>query len=165
MRDVTLVYLVRDDTISFAAKKRGFGAGKLNGYGGKPESYDKSIIDTALRELGQESRGVRGHPEDLEKVAEIEFYFRDIAKEKGWDQRVHVYFLRKWTGEPQETEEMAAPEVYPLGKPLPVERMWAADRYWLPRVVTGEKLKGSVTFGGKGESVVGYEFDSVDSFR
>ena len=35
MRPVTLIYCLHEDLVLLGVKKRGFGAGKLNGYGGK----------------------------------------------------------------------------------------------------------------------------------
>jgi 8-oxo-dGTP pyrophosphatase MutT (NUDIX family) len=163
MRDVTLVYLVRDGAVLLALKKRKFGEAKLNGYGGKPEPEDRDILDAAIRELYQESDGVRAERHDLDKRAEIEFSFPDVPEDKGFDQRVHVYLLKRWSGEPHQTEEMGVPEWYSRHS-LPFYTMWVADPYWLPRVLDGEMLKGKVIFRGKGEAVRDYAFQVVKSF-
>jgi ADP-ribose pyrophosphatase YjhB (NUDIX family) len=69
------VYLIRDDVVCLAMKKRGFGEGNWNGYGGKLEEGE-SIKDAAVRELNEES-GVSVLVEHLDQVAVAEFLFED----------------------------------------------------------------------------------------
>jgi 8-oxo-dGTP pyrophosphatase MutT (NUDIX family) len=141
-------------------KKRGFGAGKLNGYGGKVHGGE-TIEEAAVRELREEAV-IDAKPSDLEKVAEIDFFFSDVPKVKNWDQTVHVYFLRKWIGDPQETEEMK-PLWYELNV-LPMDRMWVDDPYWLPAVLEGKKLRASFTFGKQGATIVDHNIVYLHSF-
>ena len=97
MKISTICFPVRDGKIFLAMKKTGFGAGFLNGYGGKQEAGDASTEATALREMKEES-GVTVQLEDLEKVAVIDFF-------KGGQHifECHVYFCHNWVGEFQET--------------------------------------------------------------
>lgn len=157
MRQVTLVYCIINDLILLGMKKKGFGSGKINGYGGK-QRPGEDLGFTATRELYEEAK-IKGDPKDLEKVAEIEFYFRDVPKEKNWDQRVNVYFLRTWDGEAMETEEMK-PEWHNINS-LSYEKMWSGDIIWLPRILRGEKIKGSITFEGTGGSVSEHNLSTV----
>lgn len=157
MRDVTLVYLLTPESVCLAMKKRGFGSGKVNGYGGKLEEGE-SLTMAALRELAEES-GVVASEDALEKVAEIEFSF---DTKPDWNQRVHVYVARPWEGEPTESEEMQ-PAWYPLDS-LPYDLMWVSDTHWLPRVLAGEKLKGTLGFTNDGAEVAESDFRSVESF-
>lgn len=121
-------------------KKRGFGVQKWNGVGGKPEG-EETIEETAVREVKEEIK-VDIQVPNLEKVADFKFYF---PKDKqNWDQEVHIYLVKKWQGEPQETEEMS-PKWFDLDK-IPYEQMWADDIHWLPRVLQGEKLTGKFYF-------------------
>jgi len=102
MRDVTLVLPVRDGKILLGMKKRGFGEGKINGFGGKLNEGE-SIFDAAVRELSEEIGIV---VEGLRKVGELDFRFPH--KEDGsWDQRAHVFLAEGWEGEPKESEEMS----------------------------------------------------------
>jgi 8-oxo-dGTP pyrophosphatase MutT (NUDIX family) len=142
-------------------KKRGFGEGKLNGYGGKVGA-DESIAAAAIRELNEET-GISADQIDLEKVAEIDFYFADIPEEKNWNQTVHVFFLRTWHGSPHETEEMK-PEWHRVNA-LPMDKMWVDDKYWLMKVIEGKKIRASFTFAGKGESVLKHMIHEVSSFE
>ena len=140
IRQVSLCFPLRGSQISLAMKKRGFGANRWNGYGGKPEEGDSSVEDTAIRELFQES-GIIVKKKALKKVSEIEFFF---TQKPEWDQCVHTYFIYEWEGEPQETEEMR-PQWFDIGS-IPYGEMWPEDKLWLPRVILGEKIKGKIYF-------------------
>lgn len=118
-------------------KKRGFGAGKWNGAGGKLEG-DETFETNAVRETFEEF-GTTINPADLDKVAELMFNFKD-----GKMILVHYYLVRHWQGEPTESEEMA-PKVFKYGE-IPFKDMWVADEYWLPRLLSGEKLEGEFFF-------------------
>lgn len=154
MKDRTLVFLLDSDRICLAMKKRGFGAGKLNGYGGKPEPGE-SIALAALRELHEES-GVEAREEHLEHVGRLDFSF---ASKPDGDLTVHTYLVRAWDGEPVETEEMS-PEWFPLGA-IPFDRMWVDDTHWLPRVLTGERLAGFFHLSEDGSEILEYELRAL----
>lgn len=160
MIQATLVYCIKDDSVLFAMKKRGFGIGKLNGYGGKVHSGER-ITEAAVRELFEEAK-ISCEEADLEKFAELDFFFPEIPKEKDWDQTVHVFLLRKWWGKPQETDEMR-PEWHNTGS-VPFDKMWVDDCLWLPRVLNREKMKASFTFAGKGDSVADHKIINVEHF-
>ncbi|KKU93951.1 MAG: NUDIX hydrolase [Candidatus Jorgensenbacteria bacterium GW2011_GWA1_48_13] len=131
----TICFPVRDSRVFLSNKKRGFGKGYLNGYGGKKKPGDTTVENTAVREMNEEG-GVTTSPEGLEKVAVIDFFEGDTHLFE-----CYIFFCRNWRGEFRETEEMAAPEPYDIGNP-PYDRMWAADRDWLPLVFSGQKIRG-----------------------
>jgi ADP-ribose pyrophosphatase YjhB (NUDIX family) len=134
----TLLFFVKDKKILLAMKKRGFGAGKWNGVGGKIEAGE-SIEDALVRESVEEV-GVK--PLSWGKVAELDFV--QDATTDPWHMYVHVYISEEWEGEPTESEEMK-PQWYPTSN-IPYEVMWEDDQYWLQRVLDGEKLNGKFTF-------------------
>lgn len=150
MQQVTLCLLVRgnkkEGDILLAMKKRRFGSGKWNGYGGKLDPGE-SILDGACREVREES-GLVVKPDALDKVGEIDFYF---PNKKEWDQTVHVFLVRKWVGDPIETEEMR-PQWFRISE-IPYSNMWKPDVYWLPYVLSGKKIKGRFVFSPDGEGV------------
>ena len=139
-QQVTLCFLIKDSRVLLAMKKRGFGSNWWNGYGGKPDLTDKSIEATAVRETNEESSIITKEA-DLEKVAIIDFFFLHKPE---WNQTVHVFLVKRWSGEPKESEEMR-PEWF-LFADIPYDFMWPADRHWLPLVISGKKITGEVFF-------------------
>ena len=136
-------------------KKRGFGEGNWNGYGGKLEEGETATA-AAVREIKEES-GVEVNEAALEEVALVDFIFED-----GNPLLVHTYFVREWSGEPPETEEMK-PRWYAFDA-IPYDLMWADDIHWLPRTLKGEKLRGTVYFNNSGEGIKDMEWSVVESF-
>ena len=159
LRDATLVILIKKSggeitNICLAMKKRGFGAGRYNGVGGKVERGE-TVEQAAIRET-EEEIGVR--PENLQKVAQLSFYFESevISDEKQGsgearflfspnNQKVHVYFSEQWQGEITESEEMK-PKWFKISQ-IPFEKMWPDDILWLPEVLKGKLLKAMFKFG------------------
>ncbi len=144
LRQVTLCLLVRNDEALLAMKKRGFGEGKYNGVGGK-RNDSESIVEAAIRETKEEIGVVLEAPKN---VGSINFYFLDVGKEKDWNQNVIVFLADKWIGMPKESEEMK-PEWFKINK-LPYDRMWPADRHWMPSVFEGKYVTGSILFDRRG---------------
>lgn len=136
LRQATLCFLIRDRQVLLAMKKRGFGRGKWNGVGGKPNPGER-IADAAVREAREEI-GVT--PLAMRRVATLDFYFPRDPAYAGWDQRVCVYLADGWDGEPVETGEMA-PRWFDIDQ-LPFTAMWPDDAHWLGRVLAGERLHG-----------------------
>lgn len=151
---LTLAFLLKDNEICLAMKKRGFGEGNWNGYGGKVEEGE-SIRGAAVREINEES-GVEVNERDLEEVALVDFIFED-----GKHLLVHTYFTRVWQGDPVETEEMR-PRWYTFDA-IPYDLMWADDIHWLPRALNGEKLRGTVYFNSDGETIKDMEWTPLNT--
>lgn len=154
MKELTLVYLVREKEICLALKKRGFGEGNYNGYGGKLEKGE-TILQAAVREVFEESTCVV-QEDDLEQVADITFVFTDEQ------MHVHAYFARIWKGEPIETEEMK-PYWFSYAD-IPYTHMWADDQHWMPPVFAGEKIQGTVWFFEDGKSIERMQWEVVSNF-
>ncbi len=135
-------------------KKKGFGRGKWNGVGGKLDfnKGDRNIFDTTIRETKEET-GIE--VKDMERVAILSFYF---PYQKEWNQNVHVFISKKWEGEPKESEEMK-PKWFEVKK-IPFNKMWPDDKFWLPKVLNGEKLKAKFYFK-PGELIDSYEIKTI----
>ena len=146
LRQCTLVFLQQGDQILLAMKKRGFGAGRWNGVGGKVEE-NETIRQAAVREA-EEEIGVRIHPEDLRGVAVLNFYFSEAPADKDWNQQVYVYFCDDWQNEPVESEEMA-PQWYHTYE-LPYPDMWPGDELWLSKVLEGHQVEAAFMFDASG---------------
>lgn len=135
----SLVFLLEGDNILLAMKKRGFGAGKWNGVGGKVEK-DETIEAGMIREAQEE---INVTPLEYEYVSYLQFDFPDGIT----DMRAHVYLCTAWDGEPVETEEMA-PRWFKITD-IPYEEMWEDDILWLPEVLKGKSARGRFIFDDK----------------
>lgn len=159
LRDATLVFLVKKSEdrvvdICLAMKKRGFGANRWNGVGGKV--ITEETIEEAAKREAREEIGVSIH--DLRKTAELSFHF---PHNPAWDQLVHVYFVENWEGEPQESEEMN-PKWFSTSE-IPFENMWPADIFWLPEALKGSLLRAMIQFG-ENDIVEDKEINIIESF-
>ena len=151
MKKVTLCFLSKDDSICLGMKKRGFGVGKWNGFGGKLEEGE-TLEQAAIRELKEES-GVDAREEHLEPVGDIEFYFDDRPE---WNLHVHIFKLVTWEGEPTESDEML-PQWYAHHE-IPYEDMWVDDPLWLPDMLEGRKVQGKVFLVNEGKNIREHDF-------
>ena len=137
-RDVaTLVFVVRDGRILLIRKKRGLGAGKINGPGGRLEPGEAPEAG-AVREVEEE---LHVTPLDLRHVGENRFQFVD-----GYSIHVFVFAATDCRGEPTETDE-AAPLWVGLDA-IPYTEMWEDDHLWLPLVLEGRRFTGRFLFDG-----------------
>lgn len=153
---LTLCMIVdRDnDRILLAMKKRGFGSGRWNGFGGKVEAGE-TIEQATIRECQEEGMVT---PLALEKVAWHDFEFTNPELPI---MEVHAFVATTWSGEPVETEEMR-PQWFSIDA-IPYDLMWADDIHWLPRVMAGEKLRTHFLFDDA-DQVIGHELEVVEQF-
>lgn len=131
-----LCFLLRGDEVLLIRKKKGFGAGKLTGVGGRIEP-DEEPEEAVIREV-EEEVGVRVL--SLERVGTLEFY--SILPEPDWV--VHVFLSRDFKGVPRASEE-ADPCWHRIDS-LPYGEMWEDGRVWLPHVLSGEFVEGRFWF-------------------
>lgn len=133
----TLVFVVKEGRILLIRKKRGLGAGKINGPGGRLEAGE-SFDACAVREV-REELGVT--PLQLEKLGQHAFQFVD-----GYSTFVYVYRASDLAGIPVETDE--AEPLWCTLDAIPFDRMWEDDRHWLPLVIRGRRFSGRWIFDG-----------------
>ena len=119
-------------------KKRGFGAGRYNGVGGKVEAGE--TIEEAVAREAKEEIGVG--VDIIKKCAELQFYF---PHNPAFDQLVHVYLAETWDSEPVESEEMN-PKWFSASD-IPYQEMWPDDIFWIPKVLEGHFVQGRFVFG------------------
>jgi 8-oxo-dGTP diphosphatase/2-hydroxy-dATP diphosphatase len=145
MKALTLVFLRRGDEVLLGYKKRGFGAGRWNGFGGKVEEGE-SIEDAARRELREE---VGLSAEELTPHGTLDFHLDGDEKVL----RVHVFSSSMFSGEIMESDEMR-PAWYKISE-IPFDSMWVDDRYWLPHLIDGKSFQGTFRLKGM-DQILGY---------
>lgn len=133
---LTLCIVSENNKVLLGMKKRRFGAGLWNGFGGKVEKGE-NIDDSIKRELEEEA-GIKAL--EISKRGILDFEFKDNPKVL----EVHIYSILKYEGEPKETEEMK-PEWFGVGE-IPFDKMWPSDVFWLPLFLDNKKFKGRFLF-------------------
>ena len=131
----TLVFVIKNQQMLLIRKKRGLGAGKINGPGGRLEPGEKPL-DAAIREAQEE---LCITPKNLTHSGENLFQFID-----GYSIHVHVFTSDDYEGEPTETDE-ASPIWVPVDA-IPYEEMWEDDELWIPLVLKGVPFYGRYIF-------------------
>ncbi|CAN5382953.1 hypothetical protein BH23VER1_BH23VER1_33400 [soil metagenome] len=134
----TLMFIRDGGRVLLIRKKRGIGAGKINGPGGKIDPGE-SEATCAIRET-QEELGVTAI--DPRRMGELSFEFAD-----GMRMHVAVFMASAHSGDAYETDE-AIPLWTPIDS-IPFDQMWADDAHWLHRMLTDElTFRGHFCFDG-----------------
>ena len=124
-----------------------------NGYGGKWEDRDSTILDTAIRELKEEA-GVVAKQEDLIQVAHVNFFWPGNTTGVR-DMEVTFYLLKKYEGNPIETKEMGPPQLFSLIN-APYKNLLPADELIIRNVMDGKDVLGRIYFAKEdGKIVIG----------
>lgn len=150
----TLCLVHRPPRVLLGMKKRGFGAGRWNGFGGKVA--DGETLEIAARRETKEEAGIEIAA--LEKFGIMEFEFQgkpDMIE-------VHVFRVDEFEGEPMEGEEMR-PEWFETDR-LPFGEMWPDDKYWFPLFLDGKKFTGKFLFG-EGDSILDMKLEEVTNLE
>jgi len=145
----TLVFVIHGGKILLIRKKRGLGAGKINGPGGRLEPGETPQA-CAARELREELGVTAGA---LVLMGHHRFQFVD-----GYSTYVYVYRTHEIEGTAIETDE-ASPRWCDLAA-IPFDEMWEDDRYWLPLVIQGRRFSGYWIFDG--DRMVDYRLNVLD---
>ena len=135
-KPLTLCVIHDHPRVLLGMKKRGFGAGRWNGFGGKIEEGE-TVEEAAIRELREES-GLEAT--EIEKRGIIEFEFENDPKV----MEVHIFHVKSFKGEPEETEEMK-PQWFETHA-MPYTEMWPDDIHWIPILLSGKRFTGTFLF-------------------
>jgi 8-oxo-dGTP diphosphatase len=133
----TLLFIFQGDRVLLIRKKRGLGAGKINGPGGKIDPGE-SPAECAVREAEEE---LRIRAESVEEYGLLRFQFTD-----GLSILCHVFRSDTFTGIPSETDE-AIPHWTPVNA-IPYDEMWEDDRHWFPLLAARRHFVGNFEFDG-----------------
>ena len=128
MKLLTLCFLQQENQILLGMKKRGFGEGKWNAFGGKLKE-NESIEEAMKREVFEEC-GVKIL--SFKKVGIV------WETHPTWSDtlEIHIFTSHEFSGIPHESEEML-PKWFIN---LPYDSMWEGDCLWIPKMLSGEKL-------------------------
>ncbi|MEK7649491.1 MAG: 8-oxo-dGTP diphosphatase [Patescibacteria group bacterium] len=152
---LTLCIVEKTGQILLGMKKRGFGEGRWNGFGGKVE-LSEAIEESAKREVREEA-GIE--PTELEERGVLDFEFQNDPK----ILEVHIFQVIAWKGVPKESEEME-PQWFDIEK-IPFDQMWPDDRYWLPLFLEGKKFGGKFIFDRPSDQEYTSKIISKDLFE
>jgi len=131
----TILFIIRDGKILLIEKKRGLGAGKINGPGGKIDAGE-TPLEAAVRETEEE---LCITPIAPRKLGELQFSMSDCPH-----IHCHVYRADDYTGTPTETDE--AVPVWTAIDAIPYQRMWEDDQHWLPFLLEDQSFLGRFVF-------------------
>jgi 8-oxo-dGTP diphosphatase len=149
MWTATLCYPRRGSEVLLIYKRRGFGAGKYNGVGGKIEPNED--MWTGVKREVKEEVGLELLQVTYKGV--LEFY----AEEDVPDIIVHVFTSTRFKGDPKPSEE-AIPQWFKIDK-LPFDLMWEDDKIWLPHVLAGKTVYGRFWFKKDYSKMLSYKLD------
>ncbi len=150
---MSLVLIADGEKVLLGMKKRGFGTGRWNGFGGKVDGGE-SIEKAATREVFEEC-GLT--VSNLEHRGVLDFSFEG----KSGILEVHIFKVTQFTGEPKETEEMK-PQWFSY-REIPYASMWKDDKHWLPMFLAGKKFRGNFHFGGPDDDILTSSLTEVSS--
>lgn len=150
-RKILTLCVVNDGSrVLLGMKKRGFGMGRWNGFGGKV-TEGETIERAALRELHEEA-GIKAT--NLEKRGLLTFAFEGDPQ----ILEVHVFAVPYFTGVPSESEEMQ-PQWF-SHRVIPFDAMWPDDKHWFPLLLAGKNFKGEFNFRGM-DTILNYQLKEV----
>ncbi len=149
VESATLLFVIRDEQALLIHKKKGLGAGKINGPGGRldpGETPEQAAIREVQEELCVTPTGVRA-------VGELLFQFTN-----GHSIHGYVFTASDIEGTPAETDE--AIPLWTSINEIPYGRMWADDRIWMPLMFEGRPFVGRFLFDD--DTMIGCELDVAE---
>lgn len=138
-KEFTLVYIFdKEGRVLLGLKKRGFGRGLWNGFGGKIQTNERPK-DCAIREVFEECGLV---VKDINYAGFIRFDFKDDPV--FFEQ--HIYTAFDFSGSVIESDEMA-PKWFEI-KALPYDQMWLDQIHWHEHLFKGQTFKARFLLQG-----------------
>ena len=152
-KKLTLCLIYDHSKLLLGLKKRGFGQGRWNGFGGKVR--EKETIEEAAKREVMEEIGIK--IEKIEKKGILDFEFQDAQE----SLQTHIFHATRFSGNPIESEEMK-PRWFGIEE-IPFKKMWSDDEYWLPLFLKGKKFKGKFLFdSAKSNKIISSELKEVE---
>ena len=129
------MFVVKGENILLIEKKRGLGAGKINGPGGKIDPGE-TPLEAVMRETREE---LHVTPIAPRKLGELWFSMSDHP-----DILCHVFRADDCHGTATETDE--AVPLWTHIDAIPYQRMWEDDHHWLPLLLAEKTFRGRFAF-------------------
>jgi len=148
---MTLCVPQRGDEIWLGMKKRGFGAGRWNGFGGKVKAGE-TIREATIREMEEET-GFR--VTQLEPAGVLLFQNGDSPELI----EMHIFRPADFPEALAEGEEMR-PQKFKTDQ-IPFDQMWKDDPYWMPYFLAGKQFEGEVVFDNDDQVVEAQIWETV----
>lgn len=137
-----VAFLIDGDNVLLGLRKKvsnGLGELLISGIGGKLDPGETNE-DALIREIEEE---IEVEILEFEDYGRIQFFWPNKPK---WNQDVRIYIVTKWDGIPVETEPIK-PMWYKRDE-LPYKEMWVDNEYWLPLVLSGDKIDAVFLYEG-----------------
>lgn len=147
---LTLCVIHRHPMVLLGMKKRGFGMGRWNGFGGKLQEGE-TIKEAVLREIKEEA-GVIATGIKQRGIIDFEFKGNPEILE------VHIFKGDKIEGELRESEEMK-PQWFHIDE-IPFDEMWPDDKHWFPLFLQDKKFHGKFLFD-ESDSILEMKLEEV----
>jgi 8-oxo-dGTP diphosphatase/2-hydroxy-dATP diphosphatase len=147
---LTLCIAHKGNQVLLGMKKRGFGEGRWNGFGGK--LIEGEEIETAAKREMEEEAGLKAL--DIKERGVLNFKFKGDPEVL----EVHVFSASVFERKLAETEEMK-PRWFNV-KDIPYSEMWPDDKYWLPLLLSGKNFQGNFHFRDN-DTLLNYQLKEV----
>lgn len=155
-------YLRDGDRVCLGLRKKvsaGLGENLIAGIGGKVgdslEIQNESSDQAMNREVSEE---IRVTVLAKQEMGRVRFIFAHKPPDSPWNQDVTIYSITKWEGLPCETESIK-PLWFDIGE-IPWERMWEDNDYWLPKVLSGQRVDAIFLFSDDNQ-IAEYRFEET----
>lgn len=133
-----LCFVRKENQLLLIRKKRGLGAGKINGPGGRIDPGE-TPRNAAIRETREETGII---PQEPQPAGLLHFVFLD-----GLSIHCTVFQTNSFAGDLQETDE--AVPFWRNEAEIPFHEMWEDDALWFPYLLKSIPFSGFFLFDGE----------------
>ncbi len=159
----TLVFPIRHRKVLLSLGTKGVSLNRRNGYGGKVEPVDRSIIERAVTELAEEVELITAE-KALTYLGFVTFVHPTKIVGLGIPGAkavtVHMFVTRAWQGTPATTLTMKDPLWFPFDA-LPFTAMHPGTQLWLPPLLEGRLIAGTILYNDDATEVTDHQIHFI----